>query len=98
MNTRKKTEQIKALCWFYVGAVLVLCLCCVGSMLLLCWFYVGSMLVLCWFCVGSVLLGWLSWLGEPLGGSWSNPAGSPTATAIKTLYKNHVEIPKGIPN
>ena len=89
--------------------MLVLCLCCVGSMLLLCWFYVGSMLVLCWFCVGSVLvlcwfcvgsvlLGWLSWLGEPLGGSWSNPAGSPTATAIKTLYKNHVEIPKGIPN
>ena len=69
-----------------------------GPMLVLCWFYVGAVLVLCWFCVGPVLLGWLSWLGEPLGCGRGKPAGPPAATAIKTLYKNPLEIPQGIPS
>ena len=70
-----------------------------GPLFVLCWGCVGSKLGLCWFYVGAGLFGWLSWLGEPLGGSWGNPAGPPAATAIKMLYKkNPLEIPKGIPS
>ena len=42
----------------------------------------------------SYLLG----LGEPLGGSRGNPGGPPSITAFKMLYKNPLEIPKGIPS
>ena len=42
----------------------------------------------------SYLLG----LGEPLGGSWGNPRGPPAVQRFKTLYKNPLEIPKGIPS
>ena len=37
-------------------------------------------------------------LGEPSGGSWGNPGGPPAVTAFKDLYKNPLEIPKGIPS
>ena len=37
-------------------------------------------------------------LGEPSGGSRGNPGGPPSVTAFKMLYKNPLEIPKGIPS
>ena len=37
-------------------------------------------------------------LGEPLGGSWENPRSPPAVQRFKTLYKNPLEIPKGIPS
>ena len=36
-------------------------------------------------------------LGEPSGGSWGIPGGPPSVKASKKLYKNPLEIPKGIP-
>ena len=36
--------------------------------------------------------------GEPSGGSRGNPGGPPPVTAFKMLYKNPLEIPKGIPS
>ena len=37
-------------------------------------------------------------LGEPSSGSRGNPGGPPSVTAFKMLYKNPLEIPKGIPS
>ena len=37
-------------------------------------------------------------LGEPLAGSRGNPHGPQQVTAFKKLYKNPLEIPKGIPS
>ena len=37
-------------------------------------------------------------LGEPLAGTRGNPGGPPSVTAFKKLYKNPLEIPKGIPS
>ena len=36
-------------------------------------------------------------LGEPSAGTLGNPGGPPAVTAFKKLYKNLLEIPKGIP-
>ena len=37
-------------------------------------------------------------LGEPSGGHWGNPNGPDAVQRFKTLYKNPLEIPKGIPS
>ena len=37
-------------------------------------------------------------LGEPSGGKWGKPEGRPTVTALKSLYGNPLEVPKGIPS
>ena len=37
-------------------------------------------------------------LGEPSGGRWGNPGGPPSVTDFVKLYKNPLEIPKGIPS
>ena len=37
-------------------------------------------------------------LGKPSGGSRGNLGGPPSVTAFKMLYKNPLEIPKGIPS
>ena len=37
-------------------------------------------------------------LGEPSGGNWGNPNGPDAVQRFKTLYKNPLEIPKGIPS
>ena len=36
-------------------------------------------------------------LGEPSGGNWGNPMGGHKSQPFKILYKNPLEIPKGIP-
>ena len=37
-------------------------------------------------------------VGEPSGGNWGNPNGPDAVQRFKTLYKNPLEIPKGIPS
>ena len=37
-------------------------------------------------------------LGEPSGGNWGNPNGPDAVQRFKTLYKNPLEIPEGIPS
>ena len=37
-------------------------------------------------------------LGEPSAGTRGNPGGPPAVQRFKTLYKNPLEIPKGIPS
>ena len=37
-------------------------------------------------------------LGEPSGGNWGNPNGPDAVQRFKTLYKNPLEIPNGIPS
>ena len=53
------------------------------------------------------LLGWLAgwlagWLkicsGNSWAGSWGNPAGPRAVPGFKLLYKNPLEVPKGIPS
>ena len=36
--------------------------------------------------------------GEPSAGTRGNPEGPPAVQRFKTLYKNPLEIPKGIPS
>ena len=36
--------------------------------------------------------------GEPSTENWGNPNGPDTVQRFKTLYKNPLEIPKGIPS
>ena len=56
-----------------------------------------------------VMYGWGNWApdaggtrgnpaGRGLGAGWGNPAGPLIAPYIKILYKNPLEIPKGIPS
>ena len=37
-------------------------------------------------------------LKEPSGGNWGNPHGPDAVQRFKTLYKNPLEIPDGIPS
>ena len=37
-------------------------------------------------------------LGEPSGGNWGNPNGRDAVQRFKTLHKNPLEIPEGIPS
>ena len=48
-----------------------------------------------WFLASSFCL---LRLGEPLAGTLGNPGGPPSVTAFQKLYKNLLEIPKGIPS
>ena len=37
-------------------------------------------------------------LGEPSGENWENPNGPDAVQRFETLYKNPLEVPKGIPS